>query len=145
MFYLCETSDFFPNVNDKSYPRSLKQIFPECVNRGKLSTSQLNFNGKQDLICSDTYSFVSPNLPITRENFYFRYNRVKFVAILLAESRALCMYKTLNMSTNLRSASRTPFVAQFKQLTVLLVLSWRSKFNALRLQAIKTYTVAEKL
>lgn len=37
------------------------------------------------------------------------------------------MYKTLNMSTNVRSASRASFVAQFKQLTVLLALSSRSK------------------
>lgn len=81
---------------------------------------------------------------LREETFCFVYNQVKFLAISLVESRALCMYKTFNMSTNVRSASRTSFVAQFKQLTILLALSWRSKFNALCLQAIKTYTVAEK-
>lgn len=51
------------------------------------------------------------------------------------------MYKTLNMSTNVRSASRTSFVAQFKQLTVLLAFLWDRNINALsskRLQRPKS-------
>ena len=116
----------------QSHSGSLKQIFSEMrTRRWKIvPRCQLNFNGKRIWYAVTVNLLKNLNLPITNKIFCFENNPVKFVAILLVEKRSgvRCMYKTLNMSTNVRSASRTSFVAQFKQLTVLLALSLRSKY-----------------